>query len=112
MNQIPEINLQLPGNVASGNPDFIRPLIDHVTVGEEDDNHCKAANHSLRPEEVVILDKADRLFERGVREAIWERVEQPALNQKGGLRFQLSHAFDKAISRLPRRLSRDQSEAS
>ena len=71
-------------------------------------NHCKASNHSFKPEEVVILDKEDRWF---VREAIWERVEQPALNKKGGLRFQLSHAWDEAIRRLPRRLSRDQSEA-
>ena len=74
-------------------------------------NHCKSSNHSFKPEEVVILDKEDRWFERGVREAIWERVEQPALNKKGGLRFQLSHAWDEAIRRLPRRLSRDQSEA-
>ena len=74
-------------------------------------NHCKASNHSFKPEEVVILDKKDRWFERGVREAIWERVEQPALNKKGGLRFQLSHAWDEAIRRLPRSLSRDQSEA-
>ena len=74
-------------------------------------NHCKASNHSFKPEEVVILDKEDRWFERGVREAIWERVEQPALNKRGGLRFQLSHAWDEAIRRLPRRLSRDQSEA-
>ena len=35
----------------------------------------------------------------GVREAIWERVEQPAVNKKGGLRFQLSHAWDEAIRR-------------
>ena len=76
-------------------PDFIRPLL----------------NHSFKPEEVVILDKEDRWFERGVREVIWVRVEQPALNKKGGLRFQLSHAWDEAIRRLPHRLSRDQSEA-
>ena len=38
-------------------------------------------------------------------------VEPPALNKKGGLRFQLSYAWDEAIRRLPRRLSRDQSEA-
>ena len=41
-------------------------------------NHCKAANHTFKPEEVVILDK----IERGIHEAIWERVEQPALNKK------------------------------
>ena len=42
---------------------------------------------------------------------IWERVEQPALNKKGGHRFQLSHAWDEAIGGLPHRLSCDQSEA-
>ena len=46
-------------------------------------NHCKASNHSFKPEEVVILDKEDRWFKGGVREAIWERVEQPAVNKKG-----------------------------
>ena len=74
-------------------------------------NHCKDSNHSFKPEEVVILDKEDRWFERGIREANWERVEQQALNKKGGLRFQLSHTWDEAIRRLPCHLSCDQSEA-
>ena len=67
-------------------PDFIRPLIGHVINGGVYTavyNHCKASNHSFKPEEVVILDKEDRWFERGVREAIWERVEQPALDKEG-----------------------------
>ena len=73
-------------------PDFFRPLNDHVINGGEDIrcvsavyNHCKASNHSYKPEEVVILDRGDRWFERGIQEAIWEWVEQPALNNKGGL---------------------------
>ena len=70
-------------------------------------NHCKASNHSFKPEEVVILDKKDKWFERGVQEAIWEWVEQPALNKKRDLRFQLSHAWDEVIRGLPRRLSHD-----
>ena len=41
--------------------------------------------HSFKPEEVVILDEEDRWFGRGIREAISERVEQPALNKKGAL---------------------------
>ena len=32
----------------------------------------------------IILDKEARWLERGVWEAIWEQVEQPALNTKGG----------------------------
>ena len=74
-------------------------------------NHCKTSEHFFKPEEVVILDKEEKWFERGVREAIWERVEQPAINKKGGLRFQLPHAWDQALQNLPRRLSRDQSDA-
>ncbi|XP_072037121.1 uncharacterized protein [Amphiura filiformis] len=65
-------------------------------------NHCKTSDHFFKPEEVVILDKEDKWFERGVREAIWERVEQPAINKKGGLRFQLPHAWDQALQNLPR----------
>ena len=71
--------------------------------------HIKTSGHSFNPEEVVILDKEERWFERGVREAIWERVEQPSLNKKGGLRFLLSHAWDRALKDIPRRLSHDQS---
>ena len=33
-------------------------------------NHCKASNHSFKPEEVFILDKGDGWFKRGVLEAI------------------------------------------
>ena len=50
-------------------------------------NHCKASNHSFKPEEAIILDKEARWFRRGVREANWEWVEQPALNKKGGSVF-------------------------
>ena len=34
-------------------------------------------------------------------------VEDPTLNRKGGLRFSLSHTWDRALSSVPRRLSRD-----
>ena len=46
---------------------------------------------------LIILDKEVWWFDRGVRESVWERVEQPAINKKGGLCFQLSHAWDSAI---------------
>ena len=75
--------------------------------------HCKASNHSFKPEEAVILDKEGMWFERGVWEAIWERVEQPALNKKGAFASSCRmHGMRWSdIRRLPRRLSRDQSEA-
>ena len=74
--------------------------------------HIKNSDHIFNPEEVVVLDKEERWFERGVREAIWERVEQSSLNKKGGLRFLLSHAWDWALKDIPRRLSHDQSTGS
>ena len=74
--------------------------------------HIKNSGHIFNPEEVVVLDKEERWFERGVREAIWERVEQPSLNKKGGLRFLLSHAWDRALKDILRRLSHDQSTGS
>ncbi len=48
------------------------------------------------PGEEFVLDKEERWFEQGVRDSNWERVEQAAINKKGGLRF-----------RLPRRLAQD-----
>ena len=56
----------------------------------------------------MILDKEEPWFERGVRESIWERVEEPAINKKGGLRFQLSRTWDQTIQSIPRRLPHQQ----
>ena len=36
--------------------------------------------------------------EEYVREAIYERVQQPAINKKGGLRFMLPHSWDRALA--------------
>ena len=68
--------------------------------------HISSSKHSFETKDVIILDKESRWFERGVKEAIWERVESPSLNKKGGLRFNLSHAWDRAIQKIPSRLSR------
>ena len=54
-----------------------------------------------------ILDNERDWRRRGIKEALWERVEDPTLNRKGGLRFSLSHNWDRALSSVPRRLSRD-----
>ena len=74
--------------------------------------HIKNSGHIFNPEEGVVLDKEERWFERGVREAIWERVDQPSLNKKGELRFLLSHAWNQALKDILRRLSHDQSTGS
>ena len=57
---------------------------------------------------MVILDREEDLVQRGIKEAICERVEKPSLNLKGGLRYNLLSTWDRALSQLPRRLSRDQ----
>ncbi|XP_038055844.1 uncharacterized protein LOC119727843 [Patiria miniata] len=74
--------------------------------------HLRDSGHTLRNEDVVILDKEEQWHKRGIKEAIWERVEQPTLNKRGGLRFNLSHAWDRAIQGIPSRLTRDQSTGS
>ncbi|XP_072182282.1 uncharacterized protein [Diadema setosum] len=68
--------------------------------------HINASQHSFNTNEVIILDRESRWFERRVKEAIWERVERPTLNKRGGLRFNLSHAWDRAVRKIPSRLSR------
>ena len=66
--------------------------------------HLKDTGHAFKTEDVVILDREERYRERGIKEAIWERVENPSLNKKGGLRFQLSNAWDQALRDVPSRL--------
>ncbi|XP_071500717.1 uncharacterized protein [Diadema antillarum] len=68
--------------------------------------HINASKHSFNTNQVIILDRESKWFERGVKEAIWERVERPTLNKRGGLRFNLSHAWDRAVRKIPSRLSR------
>ena len=69
--------------------------------------HLKDTGHVLHSKGVKILDNERDWRRRGIKEALWERVEDPTLNRKGGLRFSLSHTWDRALSSVPRRLSRD-----
>ncbi|KAI8511809.1 hypothetical protein Bbelb_109090 [Branchiostoma belcheri] len=46
--------------------------------------------HSFRLETTDILHHEPRWYERGVKEAIYERIYNPTLNRKGGLRVELS----------------------
>ena len=50
-------------------------------------NIPKKSGHFTDTEDIVILDHEERWFERGVREAIWERVEKPSLNKHGASVF-------------------------
>ncbi|XP_071484136.1 uncharacterized protein [Diadema antillarum] len=45
--------------------------------------HINASKHSFNTNEVIILDRESKWFERGAKEAIWERVERPTLNKRG-----------------------------
>ena len=67
--------------------------------------HRRASGHEFDFDEVKILDRESRWFERGVKEAIWVRAEQPALNRTGGVRHNLSHAWDRSIKTLPRKMT-------
>ncbi|XP_035659430.1 uncharacterized protein LOC118404460 [Branchiostoma floridae] len=49
--------------------------------------------HSFRLDTTDILDREPRWYERGVKEAIYERIYNPTLNRKGGLRVELSSSF-------------------
>ncbi|KAM4589401.1 uncharacterized protein V3H82_003528 isoform 2-T2 [Fundulus diaphanus] len=63
--------------------------------------HLKDKGHSFEDQNVHILDKEDRWFERGVKEAIYVKRERPTLNRGGGLRFQLSKTYNTAIGLIP-----------
>ena len=45
------------------------------------DGYLHASGHSFDIQDVHILERDSRWFERGVKEAIWVRHEQPSLNQ-------------------------------
>ena len=78
------------------------------TPGDQPDSaiysHLQESGHSFSDSDLVILDREDRWFERGVRESIYERVEKPSLNKPGGLRFNLSHVWDRTLEDIPSRL--------
>ncbi|XP_071344169.1 uncharacterized protein [Trachinotus anak] len=67
--------------------------------------HLKEKAHSFEESKVHILDREDRWFERGVKEAIYVKVEKPSLNRGGGLRHHLSPIYNAALSSLPRRFN-------
>ena len=52
--------------------------------------HLKEKSHSFEVSKVHVLDREDRWFERGVKEAICVHLEKHPLNSGGGLRNHLS----------------------
>ncbi len=71
--------------------------------------HHVDTKHGFEDSEVLVLDREEDWVRRGIKEAVWERIERPSLNRKGGLRFKLSNSWDRALQHIPRRLSRDPS---
>ena len=66
--------------------------------------HSEESGHSFSLDDVTILDTEKDWFRRGVKEAIMERVEKPSLNKRGGLRFNLSTSWNRAITKIPPKL--------
>ena len=60
--------------------------------------HLKEKNHSFEDNNVNILARGDRWFERGVKEFIYVKLEQPSLNRGGGLRYDLSPTYNAVLS--------------
>ncbi len=67
--------------------------------------HLKESPHSFEDSNVHILDREDRWFERGVKEAIYVKVEKPSLNRGEGLQHHLSPIYNAALSSIPRRFN-------
>ena len=62
-----------------------------ASSGQDSEVHLrlKLKGHSFEVENVYVLEREDRWFERGVKEAINVKLEQPSLNRGGGLTHQL-----------------------
>ncbi|KAI8506616.1 hypothetical protein Bbelb_160430 [Branchiostoma belcheri] len=53
--------------------------------------------HPFKLESTDVLDRETHWWERGVKEAIYERMYNPTLNREGGLRVDLSGTWDLAL---------------
>ena len=59
--------------------------------------HLKEQGHS-GDSYVHIVDREDRWFERGVKEAIYVKLEKTSLNRGGGIRYHLPSTYNTALS--------------
>ena len=64
--------------------------------------HLKEKGHSFEDSKVHILDREDRWFGTGIREAIYVKLEKTSLNRGGALRFHLPRTCNTALFLLPR----------
>ena len=70
-------------------------------------NHLRSSGHTFSLGDVKVLGKEENSLRRGIKEAVWERVEGPSPSKKGGLQFLLSHTWDRVLQDVPGELSRD-----
>ena len=68
-------------------------------------SYLKEKGLSFEDENVYVLNREDRWFERVVKEAIYVKVEQPSLNRGGGRRHQQSATYNAILKFLPRKLN-------
>ena len=72
----------------------------HTSVGSVPSavyTHLSEHDHAFNNENVQILSRENRWFERGVKEAIFVHAQDPSLNKQGGTRFTLSSAWNDVI---------------
>ena len=60
--------------------------------------HIESPGHEVDLTKVQVLDREERYFERGVKEAIYIRANRPSLNRDGG-RYKLPNIYDSVIAR-------------
>ena len=73
---------------------------------------CMGVRNLANIKDATILDKEEQWHQHGIKEAIWELVEKPSPNKKGGHHFNLSHVWDQAIKPISGLLSHYQSSGS
>ena len=60
--------------------------------------HLKEIGQSFKESNRHILDRKDKRFERGVKEAILVKVEKPSLHRRGGQQHHLSPTYKTVFS--------------
>ena len=63
-------------------------------------NHLNQAKHNFSDSNVSIISREKNWFDRGVKEAIFVKSDNPSLNKHGGVRHKLSSAWDSNIVQL------------
>ena len=60
--------------------------------------HLKETGHTFEDSQVRVLDKEADWYKRGVKEAIYVKMEKPSLNRGGGVRHLLSATYNAVLT--------------